>query len=198
MKLFKTVLLSVVLSLFVMGAVAAQTPELPDASKKLRAWVGGGYVTGSERDFNISDESFVAAGGMYFPSSILPSDQFYSFVGFIYNRAEPENLNTSLTGDTEVRTMEFQYRVLYYFTFSDIKKGVYATLGPDYQHVANPDPLAFSGSILKGATGLGAYYAPGAGNSRINFTIEKDFVGDLAYREWRFILGYSFPFDLKS
>ena len=197
MKVFKTVLASVVCLMFMTASTFAQDtttiPDKPTADSELRVWLGGGLVSGAEDGFTAAENSFAVAGGIYFPSNVIPIPGFNSFIGVIYNTAD------ALGGEgLEVTTWDVEFRFIYYLKMSTQSKGLFLTFGPDYQHVDNSDPLAFTGSLFQASTGFGGYIGLGpTKETRLSVVVERDFMGDILHRDWRILTGLSRGFDPK-
>ncbi len=191
MKVLKILLAStflLVLSAVNPGGAFAQ--DTPGANQDLRVWVGGGLVTGAEDEFKPAERSLAVAGGVYFPSNVIPIPGFHSFIGGVYNRASSNTME-----EGEVRTWDAQFRFIYYMKFSTEKMGLFLLFGPDYEHVDNDDPLQFSGSLFQAATGVGGYLGVGDSDTRISFVAERDFLGDINHRDYRVLLGVSKGFN---
>lgn len=199
MKFLKTLTITAMLGLFSVAAMAQDTtttnvPELPTSGDTLRVWVGAGMLTGAERGFKSTDRSLGVAAGVYFPSKLTGFLGFHSFLGLVYNTAE--GIETTESGPFDVTKWDLQFRFLYYPRFSNDKAGMFMTFGPDYEHVESEGGfLSKEGSLFQAAVGAGAYVGLGSSkNYRLSFVAERDFLGDIEHRDWRFLVGASTGF----
>lgn len=192
MKVLKMIVTSVFcFALLTASAFTQELPDTPTANDDMRIWLGVGGVFGAEDEFKSGENSLAVAGGVYFPSNLLKVFGFYSFLGGVYNV-------TDLIGseDMQVTTWDIEYRLIYYLKMSTDKSGLFLLLGPDYQHVTNDDPLAFSGSLFQASTGFGGYIGLGeTKDTRLSVVVERDFMGDIMYRDWRVLTGFSKGFE---